>query len=149
MTSLSQIRPEYAFPNNCYSDSQNLSRITTELAAVSATIGVLEDFLMPARRPRARVAIVAARSSSYWDGWKDGNGPTLAGGTVLLLHHDSATGYVRCTMNSATDYVRCTMDSATDYVCCTMNSATDYVRCTMNSANITGRIWRYGTFPRV
>ena len=107
--------PEYAFPNNCYSvrhttwhpwpwrisvgslltgstrlqDNANLSRIVREIATVAGTIGAVEDLLLVAKRPRARVAIVAPRSSCYWDAWEGvgakGNPPTLVGVTSSLM----------------------------------------------------------------
>ena len=106
--------PEYAFPNNCYSvrhttwhpwpwrqcgvfahwintlqDNANLSRIVREIATVAGTIGAVEDLLLVAKRPRARVAIVAPRSSCYWDAWEGvgakGSPPTLVGVTSSLM----------------------------------------------------------------
>ena len=82
--------PEYGFPNNCYSDNQNFSRIVAEIALVSGVVGAVEDVLLPGKRPRARVAIVAARSASYWDAWEGGAGPTLAGVTSSLVAQSAA-----------------------------------------------------------
>jgi hypothetical protein len=62
--------PEYAFPNNCWSDHVNASRIAREVNEVSAIIGAAEDVLWPAIRPRAAVGIVSARSASYYDQWE-------------------------------------------------------------------------------
>jgi hypothetical protein len=39
---------QYAFPNNCWSDNENASRIAAEIAQASATIGAVEDVLLPA-----------------------------------------------------------------------------------------------------
>ena len=57
-----------------------------EVATVASTIGAVEEVLLSAKRPRARVAILAARSSSYWDSWETStNPPTLDGVTPSLL----------------------------------------------------------------
>ena len=81
--------PEYAFPNNCYSDVANASRIVKEIAEVSGTVGAVESVLWPAKRPRARVAILAPRSASYWDEWEatgsHATGTCLGGCTQSLL----------------------------------------------------------------
>ena len=70
-------------------DNANLSRIVREIATVAGTIGAVEDLLLVAKRPRARVAIVAPRSSCYWDAWEGvgakGNPPTLVGVTSSLM----------------------------------------------------------------
>ena len=79
------LQPEYAFPDNCYSDNVNLTRILGQIATVAGTIGAVEEALLVAKRPRARVAIVVARSSSFWDAWESTGGPTLVGVTASLM----------------------------------------------------------------
>lgn len=56
--------PEYNFAGNCYSDIPGVFR---QIADANQVIGKAEDLLWPGRKPRAQVAILAPRSSEFWD----------------------------------------------------------------------------------
>ena len=63
--------PEYRFPDNCYSELANYSRVVREMAQGHAMIARVEDTLMRAARPAAAVAIVMPRSAEPYDGWME------------------------------------------------------------------------------
>ena len=61
--------PEYASPGNGYSDVPWLSRLFSEMLQAHSMIAQAEAVMWEARRPSAAIAMLADKSSQYWDDW--------------------------------------------------------------------------------
>eukprot|EP00041_Stephanoeca_diplocostata_P025183 m.654009 g.654009 ORF g.654009 m.654009 type:complete len:649 (-) comp22691_c2_seq59:321-2267(-) len=66
--------PEYTFPTNCYSEKvEDAPTVFQEMQLGHHIIAKAEHVLWEARKPQARIAILAPRSSNFWDLWDEEN----------------------------------------------------------------------------